>query len=158
EAFVRASGLDNPIGAHIRSGPQKAWLEIEGVVADSKYGLFGETFQPIVYLPYLQAGGRLFIVAPHLGPGGAFPEIQRAILEIDKTAILDVRSMRDATSLEFSLRRMGTWILGILGLLGLALAMVGLYGVMSYIVNHRMPEIGIRVALGAPAPAILWMI
>jgi hypothetical protein len=77
------------------------------------------------------------VVARTLAPGGMIRKIQHAILEIDKTVNLEARSMRDATSLEFSLRRMGTWILGIIGLLGLALALVGLYGVMSYTVNRR---------------------
>jgi predicted permease len=159
EAFVRAHGLGtSPLGAHVRNGERKPWLRIDGVVADSKYGFFGETPQPVVYLPYQQAGGSLIVVARAASPAAIILEVRRAILELDKSAMVDARSMRDATTLEFTLRRMGTWLLGMIGALGLALALVGLYGVMAYTVNRRIPELGIRMALGASRPAILWMI
>ena len=159
EAFMRAYGTGtNPIGTHVRSDPKGPWLEVRGIVADSKYGFFGETPQPIVYLPYLQAGGSLFIVARTAAPGGMILDLKRAILTLDKSVIVEPRTIRDATSLEFSLRRMGTWLLGTIGALGLMLALVGLYGVMSYTVNRRTSEIGVRMALGASRPAILWMV
>jgi len=159
EAFVRAYRPgSNAIGTHVRSDPKTPWLEVTGVVADSKYGFFGEAPQPIVYLPYLQAGGNLFIVARSSAPTGMIQGIKRAIFTLDKSVIVEPRTIRDATSLEFSLRRMGTWLLGTIGALGLALALVGVYGVMSYTVNRRTPEIGVRMALGASRPAILWMV
>jgi putative ABC transport system permease protein len=160
EAFARTHSLGpNPVGAHVRSRSTDPWLEIVGVVADSKYAFFGEAPHPILFRPFLQAGGSLFVVARTSGaPAGMISALKSAILDIDKSAIVEPRTIRDATSLEFSLRRLGAWLLGATGALGLALALIGLYGVMSYTVNRRTQEIGIRMALGASRSAILWMV
>jgi ABC-type antimicrobial peptide transport system permease subunit len=68
---------------------------------------------------------------------------------MDRSLIADVRTTRDAASLEFVLRRLSTGLLGGMGALGLLMAMVGLYGVISWEVSRRIPDIGIRMALGA---------
>jgi ABC-type antimicrobial peptide transport system permease subunit len=85
------------------------------------------------------------------------PAIRRALGEVDRNATADVRTIRESTSFEFTFRRLGTLALGAIGGLGLALALVGLYGVMSYNVHRRTAEIGVRMALGAGRPSILWM-
>jgi ABC-type antimicrobial peptide transport system permease subunit len=79
------------------------------------------------------------------------PAIRCALGEVDRNATVEVRTIRESTSLEFSFRRMGTLVLGAIGGLGLALALVGLYGVMSYTVPRRTAETGVRMALGATA-------
>jgi ABC-type lipoprotein release transport system permease subunit len=147
------------MGARVRSQEAESWREIVGVVADSKYGFYGEAPQPIVYSPYLQTGGNLWVVArTPASPAAMIPAVKRALGEVDRTATGEVRTIRDVTSLEFSIRRMGTWLLGAIGGLGLALALVGLYGVMSYTVHRRTAEIGVRMALGATRTSILWMV
>ena len=83
------------------------------------------------------------------------PAVKRALGEVDPTATAEVRTIRDVTRLEFSIRRMGTWLLGAIGGVGLALALVGLYGVMSYTVHRRTAKIGVRMALGATRRSIL---
>ncbi len=160
QAFVRVHGLDAAaVGSRVRNRPEDPWREIVGVVADSKYGFFGETPRPIVYQPYLQAGGDLWVVARTLTAGGGMiPAIRHALGEVDRYATVEVRTIRESTSLEFSFRRMGTLVLGAIGGLGLALALVGLYGVMSYNVHRRTAEIGVRMSLGATRPSILWMV
>jgi putative ABC transport system permease protein len=160
QAFVRKMGLgEKPIGARVRTNSTEPWHEVVGVAADSKYAFFGEEPHPILYRSFLQTGGGLIVVAGTAGnPAGMLASMKLAIAELDKSAIVESRTMREATSLEFSLRSMGAWILGGIGVLGLALALIGLYGVMSYAVNRRMPEIGIRMAIGASRPAILWMV
>jgi putative ABC transport system permease protein len=151
EAFVKAHGLTpDPLGARVRDADTEPWLEIVGVVDDSKYGFFGEAPQPILCRPFLQTGGRLFVVARgSAAPGAWMPMLKEALARQDQTAIVKLQTMRDATSLESSVRRAGSTLLGAVGVLGLGLGLIGLYGLMAYTVTQRMRELGIRIALGA---------
>jgi predicted permease len=151
EAFVRAHGLaSDPLGARVRSIVTEPWLQIVGVVDDSNYAFFGEAPHPILCRPFLQTGGRIFVVARGSGsPATWMPMLKEALARQDQTAIVKLQTMRDATSLEASLRRAGSTLLGGVGLLGLCLGLIGLYGLMSYTVTQRTRELGIRIALGA---------
>ena len=151
EAFVKAHGLTpDPLGVRVRAADTEPWLEIIGVVDDSKYGFFGEEPQPILCRPFLQTGGGLFVVARGSGATAAWmPMLKEALARQDQTAIVTLQTMREATSLESSMRRAGSTLLGGVGVLGLSLGLIGLYGLMSYTVTERTRELGIRIALGA---------
>ena len=77
------------------------------------------------------------------------------ISSIEPEAFVDVRTLRDATGAEAGMRRLGMRLFGILGLVALLLATIGLYGVMAFVVSSRTREIGTRVALGAASGRIL---
>jgi len=144
---------------HLRMGPGEPWREIVGIAADNKYAFYAEDPQPQAFAPFLQTGGRLFLVARTAGaPAPLVGAVARTLAEMDKTAVAEVKTTRQAASLEFELRRLGTALLACMGTLGLLLAMIGLYGVLSWEVSRRTAEIGIRMALGASHGAVRGMV
>ncbi len=165
EAFAKAyfPGED-AIGRRVRVG-KEPFSEIVGVVRDSAYASVGEEPTPVLYYAYLQAPSLSTQVRPlmvHIrtdgNPASLIRPIEAAITELDSNVGLEVKTIRDATRFESSLFRLGSTLLGSIGGLGVLLAMIGLYGVMAYIVASRTREIGIRMALGASSQRVLWTV
>jgi putative ABC transport system permease protein len=144
-------GDDEAIGARLVRGREKEeTLEIVGVVADSKMRTLGEGRMPAVYRPDFN-GQFLIRVA---GDPGLWIEPLRGALEEAESA-LDIRPMRDALEGAMFPLRVASGFVGSLSCLGLVLALVGLYGSVSYTVGRRTREMGIRAALGASRGRIL---
>lgn len=154
----------DPIGLHIflPTDPEPTPAEVIGVVADSKYRSIGEGREPSVYEAYLQRGGADRLVHV-IARTAASPQAMRAtvrdtILQMDTSAAVTVEPMTSALAFAFLPSRIGATLVGLLGVLGAVLAMVGLYGVVSFAVTRRTFEIGIRLALGASRGAVVRLI
>lgn len=157
QAFASACfGQRDPIG-QIVVDPAGAEAMVIGVVRDSKYEFLGESPKPLLYFPYAQRPGNLTAHVRFTAsqPEALIPQIKRSISDLDPTATTVVQTLHQATSAEFRVRRTAIGVLGSLTLLGLFLAVIGLYGVMSHVVTSRTSEIGIRMTLGASRGRVL---
>jgi ABC-type antimicrobial peptide transport system permease subunit len=131
------------------------------VAKNSKYMTLGEEDAQALYVPYFQDEDVLtslqFLMRTRR-PQDAVKEIAETLGRLDSSAAVEVKPMRDAMGFAFLPSRVGAALLGSMGLLGLALASIGLYGVLAYSVARRTREIGLRVALGADRGAVLRMV
>jgi predicted permease len=129
--------------------------EIIGLVRDHRIGTIGEAPASVVYYAYAQRPSELILhIRTETPPDTLVTAVRRAIDEIDGGVPVGVQTLRGATSLELTMRQTGTVLMGVMGGVGLLLAVIGLYGVMAYLAATRTVEVGIRMALGASGPRI----
>ncbi len=166
EAFVRKfipSG--NPVGRRFSAGPkfEPPGLEIVGVARDARFKSAREAAEPMVFLSAFQLESVMTSVNEMEirtagDPTSVTGEVRQAIHQIDSNLpITNVTTLAAQVSNTMGTQRLISALTGFFGIVGLALACVGLYGIMAYNVARRTHELGVRMALGAQKGEILKM-
>jgi predicted permease len=157
---------DNPIGRRIQpqfSGPRHFWdaefgnhpLTIVGVVGDIRDdgpALQGRDGVSLFYVPYRQNPASLMhlLVRTRSRPLDAAPAVRRAVWAVDRSQpVFDTKSMDDVVAETFGQPRVMAILTGTFASVALFLAALGVHGLLSFMVNQRRRDIGIRIALGA---------
>jgi putative ABC transport system permease protein len=160
-ARMRWPGED-PVGRRFRYGfPNAPWMTVVGVVGDMKQmGLDAAPF-PEFYTPVEQAAAESFLWPRYLvvrtqdDPLSLATAVREVVHEVDPDQPVGVRSMRDVLDSAVGNRTTQLTLVGGFAVLGLLLASIGLFGVLSYTVARRTSEIGLRMALGAQRATVV---
>ncbi len=162
---------EDVIGKRVKRGgfsSQNPWMTVVGVVRHVKNRRLDTDTHVQIYFPYYQetvaasmpASMSLVVKAkPGTDPASLSASVRRAVQETDKNQpVFNIRTMRQIVDESVAQQRLLMLLLGVFALLAVVLAVVGLYGVMSYVVQMRTHEIGLRMALGAQRRDVLRMV
>ena len=152
---------ENPLGQQIQMGNGSKPAEIVGIVGDVRDQELENTGRPAVYEPAAQIpfNAMYFGVRTQADPAGITAGVRAALREMDPELPLDGVGTVDAlVATSLAQRRLSMLLMAVFAGLALALAMVGIYGVIAYAVTQATQEIGIRMALGARRSDVLKMI
>jgi putative ABC transport system permease protein len=157
---------EDPIGKRIRIGDaekEDSWLTVVGIAGNVRHASTSEPAFPGLYTPYMQdreSWPRMALVLrTNTEPSALSAAVRKEILAIDpQQPVSNIQPMTQLMSESITRPRFITLLLGVLATIALALAVVGIYGLMSYGVIERTHEIGIRMALGAQRGDVLRMV
>jgi putative ABC transport system permease protein len=173
ELFVVISSLlasrlfpnQDPIGQHVRLAPNGPWYTVQGVAADVKNGGLTSADQPEFYQlhrnltdDWQQSPSQSLILKATLAPKAIAPWVQYTIAQIDPTVPVDIETLNERVNQLADRPRFETALLSFFAFTGLAMAVIGLYGVIAFMTIQRTQEIGVRMALGATRLDILRLV
>jgi putative ABC transport system permease protein len=151
----------NAVGKRLRDSadPKAPWKTIVGVVADVRNESLEQAPVPQFYSPLTNAQSASVAVRSSLPPEALIAAMRAAVRSIDSSiALADIHTMQQAVATSTARRRFQTTLLTTFGVIALLLALVGLYGLLAYSVRQRVPEIGVRIALGASRARVIGMV
>ena len=134
---------------------------IVGLVADARVNDIREAAPPVIYFPIAQAPGNIdgLEIRTMADPQWIATQVRQAVAAVDhRIPIIDITTLNEEVKSNLTQQRLIARLTSIFGLLALGLACLGLYGVMSYIVERRTSEIGVRLALGSTRSAVLRLV
>jgi predicted permease len=165
EVMHKFYGNSSPVGKVLHFGSAKEpgpEFRVIGVVENTKYGDLREEVQPIVYRPFSQdsAPGDYVSIAMHANgsPTALLAGVRRMLHDVNPDFTVDFVALDTQVAQSLLRERMLALLSAFFGALALALAVIGLYGIMSYSVARRRNEIGIRIALGSARERVLAMV
>ena len=153
----------NPVGQRIDDGPSAR--EIVGVAADARYARVKDPVRDVIYFPVFQMAPRDLGYSPtfeirHAGSSAdLIAGVRQAVARVDPLLTLfRVTTLERQTSDSFARERLLAILTSYVGAFAALLSCIGLYGLVSYGVTRRTPEMGLRMALGAPPAAVRWLV
>jgi predicted permease len=160
-------GNEDPIGKRFHTGDEspadrRPWIEIIGVSADTRYSNMKDeppTLHFDLYRQDTSAGGLTYMVRTRMDPAAITPSLRSAVARVDgDLPLIDIRTQDEQIAATLQQERIFASLTAGFGVLAVALACVGIYGMMAYRVTQRTQEIGVRLALGAQRSQIRAMV
>jgi predicted permease len=145
----------NPLGKRLQlNSSDSSWIEVVGLVPNGKYQSLGESPQRHLYLAGHSSS---LVIHTASDPHQYTQAIRAAVQRLDSNlTVADVQTMNEHLGFAFYPARMSASLLGLFSVLGLSLAMLGLYGLLEFLIRRRTREVGIRMALGAQKKDVMF--
>jgi predicted permease len=151
---------EDPVGKRVKFFGETTATEVIGIARTANYQAIGEKPRPFVYLSMLQYyfPSSVLSIRTAGDPAAVLTTVRREVQAMDRHLLLQAETVNTTIGNALWAQQLSATLLAIFGMLALVLATIGIYGVVSYLVAHRVREFGIRMALGATAADVQLML